>query len=132
MCLKIYELDPTHFLSTRGLAWQAALKKIKEKLDTFTDTNLLLMIEAGIRGGICHAVYQYLKTNKKYINPYDKNKDSSYLKYWEIHNFYGWTFSQKLLVNDLKWVEDISQLTEYFIQNYNDDNNEVYFFEADV
>ena len=27
MCIKVYELDPTHFLSLPGLAWQASLKK---------------------------------------------------------------------------------------------------------
>ena len=27
MCLTIYQLDPTKFLSAPGLAWQAALKK---------------------------------------------------------------------------------------------------------
>ena len=28
-CIEIYELDPAHFLSARGLAWQACLKKLK-------------------------------------------------------------------------------------------------------
>ena len=29
ICIKIYELDPSKFLSAAGLAWQAALKKTK-------------------------------------------------------------------------------------------------------
>ena len=33
MYLNIYELDPAKFLSTPGLAWQAALEKTKVKLD---------------------------------------------------------------------------------------------------
>ena len=45
MCLEIYELDPTKFLSATGLAWQAALKKTKVKLDLLTDINMLLMVE---------------------------------------------------------------------------------------
>ena len=28
ICLKEYELDPAHFLSLPGLAWQACLKKL--------------------------------------------------------------------------------------------------------
>ena len=52
MCLKIYELHPAHILPTRGLAWQAALKKTKVKLDLLTDTDILLMVEKGIRSGI--------------------------------------------------------------------------------
>ena len=45
MCLKIYKLDPPHFLSTPGLAWQAALKKTKVKLDLSTDIDVLFMVE---------------------------------------------------------------------------------------
>ena len=39
------------------------------------------MVEKGIRQGICHAIHQFAKTNNKYIKNYDKNKESSYLKY---------------------------------------------------
>ena len=57
MCLEIYKLDPAKFLSAPGLAWQAALKKTKVKLDLLTDIDMLLMVEKGIRGGICHSIY---------------------------------------------------------------------------
>ena len=74
MCLEIYELDPAKFLSAPGLAWQAALKKTKVKLDLLTDIDMLLMVEKGIRGGICHSIYRYAKANNKYMKNYDKNK----------------------------------------------------------
>ena len=45
ICLEIYELDPAKFLSAPGLAWQAALKKSKVKLDLLTDIDTLLMVE---------------------------------------------------------------------------------------
>ena len=78
-CLKIYELDPAEFLPASGLAWQAALKGTKVKLDFLTDTDMLLMLEKGIRGGICHPIYRYVKANNEYMKDYDKNKESSYL-----------------------------------------------------
>ena len=56
MCFKIYELDPPKFLSAPRLTWQAALKKTKVKLDLLTDTDTLLMVKKGIRGGICHSI----------------------------------------------------------------------------
>ena len=37
MCLKEYELDPAHFLSLPGLAWQACLKKAGVELELLTD-----------------------------------------------------------------------------------------------
>ena len=57
MCLKEYELDPAHFLSLPGLAWQACLKKTNIELDLLTDYDMLLMVEEGIRGGICHSIH---------------------------------------------------------------------------
>ena len=40
---------------------------------------MLLMVEKGIRGGICCAIHQYGKVNNKYIKDYDKNKELSHL-----------------------------------------------------
>ena len=65
MCINIYKLDPAKFLSASGLAWQAALEKTRVKLDLLTDIDMLLMLEKGIRGGICHSIYQYAKANNK-------------------------------------------------------------------
>ena len=93
MCLEIYKLDPAKFLSAPGLALQGALKKTKVKLDLLTDIDMLLMVEKGIRGGICHSIYQYAKANNKYMKDYDKNKESSYLKYWDVNNLYGWAIA---------------------------------------
>ena len=45
MCINIYELDPANFHSAPGLAWQAALKMTKVKLDLLTDIDMLLMVE---------------------------------------------------------------------------------------
>ena len=108
MCLKIYQLDPAKFFSAPGLTWQAALKKTKVKLDYLTDTDMLLMVEKGIRGGICNAIYWYAKADNKYMNDYDKNKESSYLHYWDVNNLYGWAISQKRPVNNFEWIEQIS------------------------
>ena len=59
VCLAIYELDPARFLTAPGLAWQAAIKKTKVELELLTNVSMLLMVEKGIRGGICHAIHQY-------------------------------------------------------------------------
>ena len=131
MCLKIYRLDPVKFLSAPGLAWQAALKTTEVKLELLTDINMLLMVEKGIRGGICHAINRYAKANNKYMKDYDKKKESSYLKYWHVSNFYGWAMSQKLPVNKFEWIEDTSQFNEDFIKKYNEESDEEYFLEVD-
>ena len=78
-CMKNYELDPAHFVSLPGLAWQACLKKTNVELESITDYDMLLMIEDGVRGGICHAIQRYAKANSKYMNDYNKNKESFYI-----------------------------------------------------
>ena len=50
---------------------------------------MLLTVEKGIGGGICQDIQKYLKANKNYMKDYDKNKESSYLKYWDVNNLYG-------------------------------------------
>ena len=45
MYLEIYELDPDHFLTAPVLAWEAALKKTKAKLDLLTDMDMLFMVQ---------------------------------------------------------------------------------------
>ena len=86
----VYELDPAHFLSTPGLAWQACLMKTKVKIELLTDVDMLLMVEKGIRGGICHAIYRYAKANNKYMKNYNKDKEESFLQYLDDNNLYGW------------------------------------------
>ena len=89
------------------------------KLELLSDIDdMLLMVENGIRGGICHAIHRYAKANNTYIKDYDKNKELSYLKYWDVNNLYGWAMSQKLPVNNFKWIEDTSQFNENFINIY--------------
>ena len=132
MCIKVYELDPAHFLSLPGLAWQACLKKTNVKLELLTDYDTLLMVEEGVRGRICHSIHRYEKANNKYMKNYNKNEESSYIQYLDANNLYGWAMSQKLPLNDFKWINNISKINERFIKKYDEDNYIGYIFEVDV
>ena len=39
---------------------------------------------------MCHSLKRYAKANNTYMNDYDKNKELSYLKYWDLNYPYGW------------------------------------------
>ena len=87
MCIKVYELDPAHFLTAPGIAWQACLKKTNVKLELSTNFNMLLMVEERIRGGMCHAVHRYAKANNKYMK--NEKEELSFLEYLDANNLYG-------------------------------------------
>ena len=61
---------------------------------------MLLMVEEGIRGGICHSIHRYAKANNKYI------EESSYIQYLDANNLYGWAMSKKLPVYGFKWINN--------------------------
>ena len=69
-----------------------------------TDIHMLLIIEKGIRGGMCQSTHRYAKANNKYMKNYDKSIESSYLTYLDASNFYGWAMSQKLKKRSQKWI----------------------------
>ena len=131
MCLKEYELDPAHFLSLPGLAWQECLKKTNIELELLTDYDMLLMVEEGIRGGICHSIHRYAKANNKYMKNYNNNEESSYNQYLDANNLYGWAMSKKLPVNRFKWTDN-NIINEEFIKNYNKNDKKGYILEVDV
>ena len=127
MCIKEYELDPAHFLSLPRLAWKACLKKTNIELELLTDYEMLLMVEEGIKGGICHSIHRYAKANNKYMKNYNINEESSYIQYLDANNFYGWAMSKKLSVNGFKWL-DSNKINEEFIKRYNEnDKKRIYF-----
>ena len=55
------------------------------------------MVEEGIRGGICYSIHRYAKANNKYMNNYDKNKESSYIQYLDA--------------KQLIWLGNVSKIT---------------------
>ena len=107
--LKYRSLILQNIFSAPGLTLQAVLKRTKVKLHLSTDTDLLLMVGKGTRGGICHSVYRYARANNKYIKNYNKNKESSYIQYWNVNNLYGLAMPQKLPVSNFEWIKDTSQ-----------------------
>ena len=38
------------------------------------------------------------------MKDYDKNKEPSYHKYWDVNNLNGWAILQKLPVNNFEWI----------------------------
>ena len=98
-----------------------------------TDVDMLLMIEKGIRGGICHTILRYAKSDNKYIiKDYNKDEEEEFLQYDDANNLYGFAIIQPLPVDSFDWVKNVSKTDEDFINNYDEDSDKGYILEINV
>ncbi|GFW06083.1 uncharacterized protein TNCV_4478751 [Trichonephila clavipes] len=104
LCLNFYKLDPCHCYTAPGLAWQACLYMSRVKLELFTDLDMHLFVERGIRGGISMISHRFSSANNKYLDSYDENKPSKYILYLDANNLYGWAMSQPLPTHGFEWI----------------------------
>ena len=129
-CLKYYKLDPCHYYTAPGLAWDACLKLTKQELQLLTDYDMLMMFEKGIRGGISHISKRYAEANNKYMKYFDKTKPSTFIQYLDANNLYGWAMSQKLPTHGFKWmVSDAPSVIKLLEKK---DTKIGYIFEVDL
>ena len=103
-CLTYYRLDPLHYVTSPGLAWDAMLKMTKINLELITDIDMQLFIQKGLRGGISYIAHRHAEANNKYMKNYDPSKVSSYISYLDANNLYGWAMSQPLPYRNFKWI----------------------------
>ena len=130
-CLKHYKLDPAHYFTSPGLAWDACLKETGQKLQLLHDYDMLMMFERGIRGGITHISKRYAEANNKYMKDYNPNKPNSYIQYLDANNLYGWAMSQKLPTHGFKWLSGLTNDRVIKLLEKKD-TNIGYIFEVDL
>ena len=110
ICIKNYKLDPVHYYTALGLAWDAALKVTDVKLELLSDIDILLMVEKGIRGGVSMISNRYGKANNEYMgDSFDDKEPSKYITYLDANNLYGWAMSKPLPTHSFKWMK-VSEL----------------------
>ena len=106
VCMENYKLDPAHYFTAPGLAWDACLKITDVELELLSDIDMLLMIEKGIRGGISMISNRYGKANNKYMGEsFIDTIISKYIMYLDANNLYGWSMSKPLPTHGFKWMK---------------------------
>ena len=121
MYLKILEINVSKYMILIQLifwvAWQACLKINGVELELLKDVDMLLMVEKGIRSGICQAVTRHVKSKNKYMGDnYDDKRDPSYTQYYDANSLYAWAMCRKLPVDGFKWSNNILEFNEEFIK----------------
>ena len=95
VCLNYYRLDPCHYFSAPGLAWDAMLKMTGVELELIDDIDTHLFIEKGMRGGISYVGKRYSKANNVSMREnHDRSKETVYIMYFDANNLYVWAMTQ--------------------------------------
>ena len=128
-CIKHYELDPCHDLSSPGLIWDAMLKMTDVKLEKISDIDKYLFIEKESRGGISYIAKRYAKANNKYMNDYDLETLSTFITYLDKNNLYGWITSEYLLHAEFNWLKNVDK---FEVNSINEKSDPGFFIEVDL
>ena len=130
LCLQQYGLDPAHYFTSPGLSWDALLKKTGVELELFTDHEMHLFVERGIRGGISMVSKRYAKANNPLVSDYDPSKPNSYIMYLDANNLYGWAMSKPLPKSGFKWKRVMP--TEEEVMNKKENAKNGWILEVDL
>ena len=105
-CLKYYGLDPCHYFSSPGLAWDAMLKMSGVRLRLIDNVDIHLFIEKGMRGGISYIAKRYCRANNEVVKGYDESLEKSFICYWDVNNLYGAAMLEYLPYDEFEWLSD--------------------------
>ena len=133
VCMDNYKLDPAWYLTAPGLSWDAMLKSTGIKLDLLTNPDMLMMVEAGTRGGVSMISNRYSEANNKYMDSYDQTKPSKYIQYLDANNLYGWAMSEKMPYKNFEWVNIENTPVEEVLSRTQEDREDLgYILEVDL
>ncbi|GFY22677.1 uncharacterized protein TNCV_2179381 [Trichonephila clavipes] len=130
ICMQTYKLDPCWYFTTPALSWDAMLLHTKVAIERFTDYDMLLFIEKGVRGGVSQCCNRYAIANNRYMSNFNKDDEIKYLMYLDANNLYGYAMSKYLPLKDFVWSDN--DLTEQDILNLSDESDVGYILEVDL
>jgi hypothetical protein len=131
-CLKYYRLDPAHYFSLPGFAWDAMLRMTGVHLKLMRDREMHDIIDKGTRGGISCISHKHVVANNPLIpETYDSLRPHSYITYLDMNNLYGTAMVEPLPESSFKWLSD-EEATTLDFASVPDDSPVGYILEVDL
>ena len=69
----------------------------------FSEPDIYVLFEKGVRGGVSYISNRYSKANNKYLKSYDPKQESKYIIYLDTDNLYGYAMSNFFPTSGFKW-----------------------------
>ncbi|GFQ75729.1 vesicular glutamate transporter 2 [Trichonephila clavata] len=130
--MNYFELDPVHFYTTPSLTWSAGIKKTNVTLELLTDINMYLMLESGIRGGMCLVSKRYSKANNKYLDNFDEMSSSKFIISLDVNNLYGTAMAfYNLPESEFRFLNQ-KEIDKFDLMSVSSDSNVGYILEVDL
>ncbi|XP_053206582.1 uncharacterized protein LOC128390835 [Panonychus citri] len=126
--LNDFGIDPPHYMSVPGLSFASAIKMLKVSLKIFTDLEMYMMIENGIRGGFTTVAKRHVKANNRLLKSYDGG-EQTWLLYLDVNNLYGKAMCDVLPIGNYKWTKPCD--LEFFL-TIHDEAETGYILEVDL
>ena len=127
----LYGLDPVHFYTAPGLAWNAMLKVTGTEIKLISDLDKLNFFKAGIRGGLSQCSLRKAVARNQYTHPTEDIQQPSYLMYLDVNNLYGWAMCEKLPVGEYEWLTEDS-VNNFDVTLTDKDDDYGYVLEVDI
>jgi len=131
VCFDNYHLDPAHYFTSPGLAWDAMLKKTGVKLELLDDIDMVNMIQKGIRGGVSMISKKYAKANNPHVPDYNSNEKKTWITYLDMNNLYGTAMCERLPERGFRWLNE-RELKELDVMDIPDDSEVGYILEVSL
>lgn len=134
MMMKSHKLDPAHYVTLPAMSWDAMLRSTKVQLDLLTDYDMILMIESGIRGGLCQVSQRYAKANNPSIPGYNPTQKTTYITYQDCNALYATVMSKPLPFGEFIWinVETLPDDINEFLEPLKEDDEYGFLLEVDI
>ena len=132
VCLNNYHLDPAHYYSAPGLAWDGMLKMTNVRLELMQDRDMHVIVDKSIRGGICCISHKHAIANNPLLGEsYDASKPNSYIMYLDMNNLYGTAMCEPLPERDFDFLLE-DQIINFDVNTIPDDSPTGYILEVDI
>ena len=101
-------LDPLYYYTLPGFFWDATLKMTKVHLELFPEDQSMMAVffEKGICGGLSMIFHRRAYANNQDMgDEYNPEKQSEYIKHYDVNNLYGKAMMMPLPYGGFKWMK---------------------------